>query len=103
MSAYGCLLTIVLPADLEEEMLDHLAGHPEWVEGYSILHAEGLGEGARLRSALEQVRGRARRRLIQVLLQDQHVPPLLESLGAAFRTAEVAWWTAPVTGFGRLG
>jgi len=100
---YDCLLTIALPADLEEEVLDHLGGHPEWVSGYSIVHAEGVGSGAKLHSPMEQVRGRARRRLIHVLMHGGHVAPLIESLRAAFRTPEVAWWTAPLTGFGRLG
>jgi hypothetical protein len=100
---YDCLLTLALPADLEEEVLDHLAGHPEWVSGFSIVHAEGVGGGTHLRSTMEQVRGRARRRLIQLLMRGEHVTPLVESLRATFRTPEIAWWTAPLTGFGRLG
>lgn len=102
-STYDSLLTIALPADLEEEMLDHLASRTEWVSGYSIVHAEGVGSGAHLRSTMEQVRGRARRRLIAVVMRSEHVAPLIESLRATFRTTEVAWWTAPLTGFGRLG
>jgi hypothetical protein len=100
--AYDCLLTIALPADLEEEVLDHLAAHPEWVDGYTIVQAEGVGRGTKLHSTMEQVRGRARRRLVQVLMQGGHVAPLVESLRESFRTPDVAWWTAPLTGFGRL-
>ncbi len=100
---YDCLLIIALPAAVEEEMLDHLSSHPEWVSGFSITHAEGIGSGARLRSTLEQVRGRAKRRMIQVLLRQQHLEPLLEGLRTAFSSGEIAWWTLPILGFGRLG
>ncbi len=100
---YDCVLVIALPAAVEEEMLDHLSSHPEWVRGFSIAHAEGVGSGARLQSTLEQVRGRAKRRIIQVLLRQQEVEPLLAGLRAAFSSGEIAWWTMPILGFGRLG
>ena len=100
--AYDCVLTLALPADLEEEVLDHLAAHPEWVSGFSVVHAEGVGKGAHLRSTMEQVRGRSRRRLVQLLMQGEHVPALVDSLRVAFRSPEMAWWTAAITGFGRF-
>ncbi len=99
---YDCLLTLALPADLEEEVLDHLAEHPEWVSGFSVVHAEGLGAGARLRSSMEQVRGRSRRRLVELLMRGEHVEQLLESLRDSFTTPEMAWWTVAITGFGRF-
>lgn len=102
-STFDCLLTLALPADLEEELLDHLASHPEWVSGYTLVQAEGVGSGAKLYSTMEQVRGRARRRLIEVLMRSSHVAPLIESLRQSFNTPDVAWWVAPLTGFGRLG
>ncbi len=99
---YDCLLTLALPADLEEEVLDHLAAHPEWVTGFSVVAAEGVGSGARLHSTMEQVRGRSRRRLVQLLMRVEHVPALVESLAAAFSSAEMAWWTTAISGFGRF-
>jgi hypothetical protein len=101
-SPYDCVLTLALPADLEEEVLDHLSGHPEWVSGFSVVHAEGLGAGAHLRSSMEQVRGRSRRRLVELLMQSEHVEKLLESLRGSFTTPEMAWWTVAITGFGRF-
>jgi hypothetical protein len=97
-----CMLTLALPAELEEEVLDHLASHREWVSGYSVTHAEGLGRGAQLRSPMEQVRGRARRRLVQLLMRKEHVPLLIGSMRAAFKSPEMAWWTAPISDFGRF-
>jgi len=99
---YDCLLTLALPADLEEEVLDHLSGHPEWVSGFSVVHAEGLGAGAHLRSSMEQVRGRSRRRLVELLMRSEHVAQLVASLRDSFTTPEMAWWTVAITGFGRF-
>jgi len=99
---YDCLLMIALPADLEEEMLDVLRAQPQWVGGFSLMRAEGYGSGAPLRRSIERVRGRAERRLIQLLLERVHLEPLLETLQGSFNNTEIAWWTSPITGFGRF-
>jgi hypothetical protein len=51
---------------------------------------------------MEQVRGRSRRRLLQVVLAETNVEQLLGVLRAAIPSDEVAWWTVPVSGFGRF-
>jgi hypothetical protein len=99
---HDCLLTISCPAEVEEELIDLLREHPEWVSGFTSLAAEGFGSGTRLHSAMEQVRGRSRRRLLQVVLQQGNVQALVDVLRAAIPSDEVAWWTIPVTGFGRF-
>jgi hypothetical protein len=101
-TAHDCLLTLSCPAEIEEELIDLLREHPEWVSGFTSLAAEGFGSGTKLHSAMEQVRGRSRRRLLQVVLDQANVQPLLEVLGAAIPSDEVAWWTVPVNGFGRF-
>jgi hypothetical protein len=99
---HDCLLTLSCTAGLEEELIDLLREHPEWVGGFTSLAAEGFGSGTKLHSAMEQVRGRSRRRLLQVLLNGAHVAPLIAVLRAAVPSDEVAWWTVPVSGFGRF-
>jgi hypothetical protein len=96
------LLTISLPGALEEEIIDLLREQPRWVHGFTSLPAEGFGSGTRLHSSMEQVRGRSHRRLLQVVMQAEHVEPLLASLKLQIPSDEVAWWTVPVTGFGRF-
>lgn len=102
METHDCLLTISCPAELEEELIDLLREHPEWVSGFTSLAAEGFGSGTTLHSAMEQVRGRSRRRLLQVVLSQAHVQSLVETLRSALPSEEVAWWTVPVSGFGRF-
>ncbi|MFO1504129.1 MAG: DUF3240 family protein [Steroidobacteraceae bacterium] len=99
---HDCLLTLSCPAEVEEELIDLLREHPQWVSGFTSLTAEGFGSGTTLHSAMEQVRGRSRRRLLQVVLSQANVQPLLEALRSAIPSEEVAWWTVPVNGFGRF-
>ncbi|MEY4760390.1 MAG: hypothetical protein RLZZ200_246 [Pseudomonadota bacterium] len=101
-SPYDCQLCLAFPVELEEDVIDLLRSEPALVPGFSILPAEGFGAGAHLGTAMEQVRGRARRRLAQVLMQSRNVEPLLDALKARLQSREMAWWTVPVTGFGRF-
>jgi hypothetical protein len=101
-SSHDCLLCIAFPAELEEEMIDLLREYPEVVSGFTLLAAEGFGAGTRLGSAMEQVRGRARRRLLQLLLAADQATMLTDALRARLPSEEVAWWTSAVTGFGRF-
>jgi uncharacterized membrane protein len=100
--SYDCLLTIVIPQSLQEEVLDVLAGYPQWVSGFSLLRAEGFGVGAHLHSTIEQVRGRSERRLVQIVMNAADVDALLTALRGTFSSAEMAYWTVPLTAFGRF-
>lgn len=99
---HDCLLSLAFPAELEEEFIELLRESPDLAGGFTILPAEGFGTGAHLHSAMERVRGRARRRLLQVLLPQQQAELLLSALRRRIPSAEVAWWTSPVSAFGRF-
>lgn len=100
-SVPDCALTIALPVELEEEMIDLLRSLPQYVDGFSILHGTGFGQMP-LRTSIEQVRGRANRRFVQLILPRASARPLLDALAAALPSREVAWWTSEVTGMGRF-
>ncbi|MDB5866344.1 MAG: hypothetical protein JWO70_4150 [Betaproteobacteria bacterium] len=99
---FDLVLTLSLPAALEEEVLDHLLSHPEWVSGFTVSAGEGHGLDASLQTAMEKIRGRARRRLVTLLIADANLEPLLASLRAAFRSPEMAFWVTPLIQFGRF-
>lgn len=99
---YDCVLTLALPVALEEEVLDHLHAHPEWVSGFSVAHEEGYGSGTGLHTAMEKVRGRARRRLVTLVLAQAHAEPLVMSLREQFQSPEMAYWITPLSAFGRF-
>ncbi|MGD9842458.1 MAG: DUF3240 family protein [Steroidobacteraceae bacterium] len=102
MNNYDCQLTLAIPTALEEEVLDLLLAHPEWVTGFTLFHGEGFGIGSTLRSTLEKVRGRAQRTVITLLLQRVQLGSLIELLNNSFPSDEVSWWTSTVDGFGTL-
>lgn len=97
-----CVLTLALPQALEEEALDLLLAHPEWVDGFSVVQAEGHGRRVHLPSVMEQIRGRARRCLVTVLMRQADTEALLAVLGQAFPHPQAAWWITPLTRFGRF-
>jgi hypothetical protein len=99
---YECILTLAIPARLEEAVFDHLHSHAEWVDGFSSVDAEGFGARVSLDTALEQVRGRASRRLVMMLMRRDDADKLLQSLRAAFRNPHMAYWITPITEFGRF-
>jgi hypothetical protein len=97
-----CQLVLSVPQALEETLLDLLPSCPELSRGYSVLPAQGLGEGAVLRTVMEQVQGRARRVLVLALLPQAELSPLLHRLRTALPAPEVRYWVVPVLAEGRL-
>ena len=97
-----CLLTLSLPKALEETLLDALQALPEHPGPYTVLLGHSLGAGVDLPSAMEQVKGRARRTLVQTVLAESTVPPLIQALQAAVPHPDISWWTTPLLQHGRL-
>jgi hypothetical protein len=102
MKALDCNLTIVFPRALEEELIDHLLEHPDWVSGFTISQVEGKGQAVRLAGVVEEVRGRARRVQIQTVLDMADARSLIAHLKAVLHNPEVAYWLSPVVEFGRF-
>ena len=59
-TTYDAMLTLAIPINLEEDVLDFLLLHPQWASGFSIVDAAGMGQGASLLSNMEKVQGRSR-------------------------------------------
>lgn len=96
------LLTLTLPAALEDDVLDFLLDHPEWAGGYTVTDAHGMGRGMRLSSTMEQVQGRRRSRQVAIAGEAAHLRLLLAALAQQIPSSEVSYWLLPMTEFGRL-
>jgi len=96
------LLTLVLPRSLEEEVLDTLHAHPALAQGFTVQHGAGMGTHVELASALEQVRGRAHRVIVQVALHESQVTSLLQALQADLPHPRITYWVLPLLAFGRF-
>jgi len=101
-SEYDCAMMLAFPLALEEQIIDFLLDHPQWVRGFSLIEAQGMGHGAGLRSAMEKVKGRAQRRLMNILLRNENVAPLVGALREEFHTPDMAYWVLPLLSFGRM-
>jgi len=97
------LLTLVVPSALEEDLLDLLRGQPHLAPGFTLLPAQGMGAHIHLASSMEQVQGRARRVLVQLVLVQAQIEPLIALLRQALPTPQITYWATPLLAFGRLG
>jgi len=95
-------LTIVLPKFFEEDLVDHLLEHPEWVPGFTATDVNGHGHGVAYHAVAEQVRGRAARVQVQIVMQQEHAQALIAHLKESLHSAEIAYWLTPVIEFGRF-
>lgn len=99
---YDALLTLAIPVTLEEDVLDFLLLHPAWAGGFSVIDAQGMGQGALLQSSMERVQGRSKRKLVMIAGVEAHLRLLLQALALEIRNPGVAFWICPVSGYGRL-
>ncbi|MCU0759569.1 MAG: DUF3240 family protein [Steroidobacteraceae bacterium] len=95
-------LHFAFPAAIEEEMIDFCHAQAALFSGFTMLDADGYGEAASLRTTVETVLGRARRKLLVTVLPQQRVEAALAALRAALPSPEIVYWALPVARFGRL-
>lgn len=100
MKHIDCCLIIVFPKSLEENLVDHLLEHPELASGFTTSSVEGHGAGASFHSSAEQVRGRAHRVQMQIVMNREDAATLLAYLKENLPNREVAYWITPVLEFG---
>lgn len=93
-------LTLVAPRSLEEQIVDHLLRHPDWVGSFTAYLVDGHGSPSSIASSHEQVRGRAGRVQLDILISAAHALELVEHLRAEFPNADVAWHISPIIAAG---
>lgn len=100
MTTRNACLKLILPSALEEQVIDQLLRHPEWVGPFVAQEADGHGAPGSIASSAEKVRGRAARIVIEILLDGEHARLLVEQLRAELPNADIAWWITPVLASG---
>ena len=99
-SRHNACLKLILPGAVKDQVLDRLLEHPEWVGPFSTHDVYGHGAPHHIASAAEQVRGRAHRVQIEILMEQEHAMQLIGLLHAELGNAEIAWWLSPVIASG---
>lgn len=102
MSAFDCVLTMIIPRAIEETFVDYLLEHLDKVIGYSITPVEARGAAVGLAGVVEEVRGRSRRVQIQTVLNREDAQSLLADLRAQLPNPEITYWLTPCIEFGRF-
>ena len=102
MDTMDSMLTLAIPLSLTEEICDFLLLNPQWASGFSIIDAQGMGQGAALLTAIEKVQGRSKRKLIMVVGEQTQLMQLVTALGEKIKNSDVAYWVTPVNSFGRF-
>ena len=95
-------LTIVLPKVFEEDLVDHLLEHPEWVSGFTTTDVNGHGRTVAYHGSAEEVRGRVVRVQVQIVMEQAHADALIAHLKQDMKSAQIAYWLTPVIEFGRF-
>lgn len=95
-------LTIILPKIFEEDLVDHLLEHPEWVSGFTTTDVNGHGRAVAYHGSAEEVRGRVARVQVQIVMEQANTQPLIAHLKESMHSAEIAYWVTPVAEFGRF-
>lgn len=93
-------LNLILPNALKDQVLEQLLKHADWVGPFTTHRVEGHGDPGSIASPAEQVRGRAERVRIEILMDATQVEALLAQLCAGLTSRESIWWLTPVLASG---
>ena len=96
------VLTLVMPVDVEEALLETLLEHPELAPGFTSQKVEGQGQRITFIGTSEHVRGRAACCRVQLVVPLTDANALLDILKARFATSRVFFWMVPAIASGRL-
>ena len=91
------MLILDAPPALEDDVVDYLIEYSA-IEEFSSFTAYGHG-GHGTMTVTEQVTGRRKRVRFEILMQEQDVPGLTQTLKQRFGT-DIRYWQLPVYGLG---
>ncbi len=96
------LLTLIVPASLEETVADLLLDAPAMAAGFTTSPASGHGTGIELEQGNERVRGQGRRVKFEIALSRDALAELRHHLLAALPDANLYFWTVDLRSCGML-
>lgn len=98
----GVVLTLVLPIEVEDALLETLLEHPELAPGFTSQRVEGQGQRVTFIGTAEHVRGSAAHCRVQLVIPRNDAERLLDILRRRFSTSRVFFWMVPALASGRL-
>ncbi len=98
----GVVLTLVLPIEVEDALLETLLEHPDLAPGFTSQRVEGQGQRVTFIGTAEHVRGRAACCRVQLVIPQASAEQLLDILRREFASSRVFFWMVPALASGRL-
>lgn len=98
----GVVLTLVLPIEVEDALLETLLEHPDLAPGFTSQRVEGQGQRVTFIGTAEHVRGRAACCRVQLVVPQASAEQLLDILRREFASSRVFFWMVPALASGRL-
>lgn len=95
------LLTIVVPIDLRDDVIDALIGCQS-ISGFSLATIAGYSREHSQYDLREQVEGYREFSRFEVMHERQHQGELLVCLRAEFTSAKIRYWITPINEQGHL-
>ena len=102
LESASVVLTLVMPADVEDALLETLLEHPDLAPGFTSQPVEGHGQRVSFIGTAEHVRGRAAYSRVQLVVPRADADALLALLRERFATSRVLFWMVPTIASGRL-
>ena len=96
------VLTLVMPVDVEDAVLETLLDHPDLAPGFTSQAVEGHGRRVSFIGTAEHVRGRAAYSRVQMVVPRSDADTLLALLRERLATSRVFFWMIPAIASGRL-
>ena len=95
------LITLICTPTLEQSINDWLL-EQETVSGFSSMTIHGHGSDPDKLSILEQVEGRKKQVMFQVIMNQENVDELISQLQEAFTGAKIHYWLTPILASGKI-
>lgn len=102
LDSTAVVLTLVMPVDVEDALLETLLDHPDLAPGFTSQPVEGHGQRVSFIGTAEHVRGRAAYSRVQMVVPRTDADALLALLRERFATSRVFFWMVPAIASGRL-
>ncbi len=96
------VLTLVMPVDVEDALVETLLEHPDLAPGFTSQPVEGHGQRVSFIGTAEHVRGRAAYCRVQLVVPRADADTLLALLRERFATSRMFFWMVPAIASGRL-
>lgn len=102
MDQSACKLTLILPATAEDRIVELILGSDPPITGFTTWAAEGHGHEFDEATVSERVRGRAKRRVLALVMTIERADALLEEIQRKAPIPHLTFWIEPVERFGRM-